>query len=283
VRTLCPQAYLFLCSNLTMKECFDKKLFGITEAHWNDVKQIKPDDILFLFNVNSRALIGPFKATSEGKWKIDPEAWRNASREFPAQVKVSWEKLHIIKKADEKFPFLTDRSICKLTEEQTNQLLNALEKAEEFDITVLPEPQRDIRWESEKMFADLLDRNEIAYIRFSQFPGDFSKILKEMKAKRPDFLVFGEKPIFIEVKPNPLRQGRKDFFILVDEVEKLKQLELATKVTTLIAFPIDVHGLEWRALSPAWIWAKGERKQSDYGEILTIPVKEIENKKLPFL
>ena len=61
------------------------------------------------------------------------------------------------------------------------------------------------------MFADLLDRNEIAYIRFSQFLGDFSKILKEMKAKRPGFLVFGEKPIFIEVKPNPLRQGRKDF------------------------------------------------------------------------
>ena len=47
---------------------------------------------------------------------------------------------YIIKKADEKFPFLTDRSICKLTEEQTNRLIDALEKAEEFDITVLPEP-----------------------------------------------------------------------------------------------------------------------------------------------
>jgi len=40
---------------------------------------------------------------------------------------------------------------------------------------------------------------------------------------------------------------------------------------------------EWRALSPAWIWAKVKEKQSDYGEILTMSVKEIENKKLPFL
>ena len=53
-------------------------------------------------------------------------------------------------------------------------------------------------------------------------------------------------------------------------------------VTTLIAFPIDVHGLEWRALSPAWVWAKGKRKQSEYGEMLTTLVKEIEDKNCLF-
>lgn len=57
-----------------------------------------------------------------------------------------------------------------------------------------------IESEAERKFAELLDDKEIAYIRFSQRVDDFSRVLKDMKAKRPDFLVFTEKPYFIESK-----------------------------------------------------------------------------------
>lgn len=140
-----------------------------------------------------------------------------------------------------------------------------------------------IESQAERKFAELLDDREIAYIRFSQIPRDFSRVLKEMKAKRPDFLVFAEKPYFIEVKPWLFQINKRDITISSEEIEKLKQLELATRIQVSITFPIDPHGLEWRTVDPGWAWAKGERKNDGKTEVLTIPIKELENRKLPFL
>jgi len=58
---------------------------------------------------------------------------------------------------------------------------------------------------------------------------------------------------------------------------------LATEINVFMAFPIDTHGLEWRAIRPGWAWATGKRKTTENGEILTIQVKELEKRKLPFI
>jgi len=276
--------FVFLSSNLTQKECFQRKLFGFSERYIETVKKIKKGSYLFLYNINSKTLIGPFIAASDGAMNIVSEAWTNTKPYgFPAQVRVEWEELHKIEKSPNMFPFLAERYHYELSEKETQALIDALKQAPIFTPPGKIHEEVHLDLAAERRFAELLDDREIAYIRFSQTPGDFSRVLREMKAKRPDFLVFTEKPYFVEVKPWPLRYYKQEIDISLEEIEKLKQLELATGINVLMAFPIDTHGLEWRALHPGWAWAAGKRKTTEKGEILTITVKELEKRKLPFL
>jgi hypothetical protein len=276
--------YLFLCSNLTQKECFERRLFGLSAKFQHIVEKIQQGSFLFLYNINSKRLMGPFSAASNGKMNIVPEAWTNAMPlGYPAQVEVEWRELHEMKEAPRFLTFIKERYHYELSSEETEKVLDALKQAPVF---VPPgEIYETVHIDSaaERRFAELLDDKEITYIRFSQTPGDFSRVLKDMKAKRPDFLVFVEKPYFIEVKPWPLRYYKNEIEISLEEIEKLKQLELATGINVFMAFPIDTHGLEWRAIRPGWVWATGMKKTVKEGEILTIPVKELEKRKLPFL
>lgn len=124
------EGYLFLCSNRTQNECFKKKIFGLTRKYLGWVEQIKIGTPLFLYNIDSKTLFGPFRAASEGKWNIDPAAWENVRPlVFPAQVRVDWDELHKIKEAYKRWDFLKDRNLCKLTLKQTNALKDALEEA----------------------------------------------------------------------------------------------------------------------------------------------------------
>lgn len=276
--------HLCLSSHFTQKECFQRKLFGHSKKQLRIVERIKKGSPIFLFNTDSKALMGPFIAASDGAYNIEPDAWTTIYPfGFPSQVRVEWKELHEIKNASMVFPFLKIHYHYELTSEQTQDLLSALEQAPRFIPSNEEKEEFQIESQAERKFAELLDDKEIAYIRFSQTPGDFSRVLKEMKAKRPDFLVFAEKPYFIEVKPWLFQINKRDITISCEEIEKLKQLELATRIQVSITFPIDPHGLEWRALDPGWAWAKGERKTNEKTEVLTIPIKELERRKLPFL
>lgn len=128
------QGYLFLCTNQTQKECFQKKLFGSTRKYWGWIEQISIETPLFLYNIDSKTLFGSFRAASEGKWNIDPTAWENVRPLIlPAQVSVHWDRLHEIKMAYKKWNFLKDSNLCKLTLEQTNALKDALEEVSPYD------------------------------------------------------------------------------------------------------------------------------------------------------
>jgi len=247
------------------------------KKQWGAVKRIKTGDLLFLYNTKSRSLIGPFIAESEGGWQLDPEAWDYMKPlEFPAQVRVKWDDLRMLENAGDKFEFLARRETCELTPEQTDALLSALKDAPIYIPPVSKTLPFEIESEAERMFAQFLDKHNINYIRFSQTPADFSKVLREMKAKRPDFLVFLDEPLFIEVKPRP---KKNELIVDSQEVEKLKQLELTTKIRVLIAFPTNNHGIEWRSTKPAWIWARGQRKKFDDQEILATPIEMLEHLK----
>ena len=276
--------YLFLTSRLTQKECFEKKLFGHSRKQLRIVEKITKGSPVFLFHTDTKSLIGPFVAASDGKYNIDPDAWTTIYRYgFPSQVRVEWKELHEIREAPTILPFLNIYYHYQLSQEETKAISSALRNAPPFNPSDEDKGEFRIESEAERKFAELLDDKEIAYIRFSQMPGDFSRVLKDLKAKRPDFLVFTEKPYFIEVKPWLFQMSKQDITIKFGEIEKLKQLELATSVDVTIAFPIDPHGLEWRAVDPAWAWAKGERRVVENEEVVTIPIKEVEKHRLPFL
>jgi DNA modification methylase len=78
--------YIFACTNKTEKECFDRMLFSTNKVYSEKMLQVKKNDILFLLNLQSNVLYGPFTAESSGKKDIIPEAWGG---KYPYQVKVS--------------------------------------------------------------------------------------------------------------------------------------------------------------------------------------------------
>ncbi|PKU76795.1 uncharacterized protein LOC110103739 [Dendrobium catenatum] len=78
---------IFVCNNLTKKESFKRKLFGLPSVHSDLVKQIKTGMILFLFEPDERKLHGIFQATSDGAMNIVPRAFSISNKRFPAQVR----------------------------------------------------------------------------------------------------------------------------------------------------------------------------------------------------
>ena len=122
--------YLFLCDNRTQIECLRLRLFGLTLKSLGWVQEIKKGTSLFLYNINSDALFGTFKASCEGGYNINPRAWEGR---FPAQVMVEFEILHKLDSASKKFPFVR-KSVCKLNAEQTKALADTLEKSQLYDV-----------------------------------------------------------------------------------------------------------------------------------------------------
>jgi len=111
---------------------FKKRLFGLAMKFWGWVQQIEQGTPLFLYNIDSKTLFGPFRTAGKGRLNIDPRAWENLRPlEFPAQVLVSWDKMHEIRMANKRFPFLKDGNLCKLSLEKTNMLISALRQAQD--------------------------------------------------------------------------------------------------------------------------------------------------------
>jgi len=90
--------------------------------------------ILFLYNPDSKTLIGPFTVTSM-EMDLEPGSWiPDTKHDLPAKFAVTWEELHEIKNAPKEFPFLEKRPSCTLTETQTHRILTVLKTAPTFGI-----------------------------------------------------------------------------------------------------------------------------------------------------
>ena len=79
------KAHIFVCTNKTEPECLKRMLFGTSKLYADDVLSVKSGDLLFLLNVNSNILRGIFRAKSDGRQKIAPDAWKG---KYPYQVEV---------------------------------------------------------------------------------------------------------------------------------------------------------------------------------------------------
>ncbi len=92
------KSYIFLCSNATEKECFNRMLFGGTLKYKPYTEDINVGDTLFLYNYTSGLLHGKFRAISKCSVNIVKEAWGG---KFPWQIKVERvENYNPISKSD---------------------------------------------------------------------------------------------------------------------------------------------------------------------------------------
>ncbi|OIW11674.1 hypothetical protein TanjilG_18201 [Lupinus angustifolius] len=80
---------IFMSNRSTLKECFEKRLFGLPVSQSGFVTRVKAGMILFLFEFEKRELYGVFEAISDGGMHIVPQAYVSSGRWFPAQVKIT--------------------------------------------------------------------------------------------------------------------------------------------------------------------------------------------------
>jgi hypothetical protein len=77
---------IFLCNYLTRKECFHRKIFGLSSKCTDFIQKVKSGATLFLYDVDQRKLHGVFEATSDGAVDIIPHAYSSSGFQYPCQV-----------------------------------------------------------------------------------------------------------------------------------------------------------------------------------------------------
>ncbi|KAI4976784.1 hypothetical protein ZWY2020_050391 [Hordeum vulgare] len=78
---------IFLCNHLTRKECFHRKLFGLSSKCTDFIHKVKSGTTLFLYDVEQRKLHGVFEATSDGAMNIIPDAYASSGFQYPCQIR----------------------------------------------------------------------------------------------------------------------------------------------------------------------------------------------------
>ena len=86
-------AYFFHCNNKTRPECVQRKLFGGPQP--GTYRHIVPGAVLFLYNFEKKTIEGPFKAVTELRQNIVPEAW-NGRFSWQCQVTKMEEDANVI-------------------------------------------------------------------------------------------------------------------------------------------------------------------------------------------
>lgn len=125
------RGHIFACTEKSEKECFNRMLFSTNKLYADKVLRVKKGDILFLLNMDTDMLYGPFRAASDGKKDIEPEAWGG---KYPYQVKV--KSNGEIKSVIEAKKILSRMGISwtdTLNERGTKLLSSYLENPEAFD------------------------------------------------------------------------------------------------------------------------------------------------------
>jgi Development and cell death domain len=122
--------YVFLCSNTSMTECMRNKRFSCSGKQVKVYKELEMNTIIFLFNNETDTLLGPFTVV-QGPEDLEKGTWYSSVEEnsFSENIKVEWERLHELKNATDKIPFLKDIKECALTDLQNQELLSTLKDA----------------------------------------------------------------------------------------------------------------------------------------------------------
>ncbi|KNA16471.1 hypothetical protein SOVF_088780 [Spinacia oleracea] len=126
---------VFMASNLTRKECFERELFGLPYEYADFVMGVKTGMLLFLFDFQEKNLYGVFEASTDGGMNIVPDAYKSTSnRKFPAQVRFStfWHcdplPEHVFRDAIKENYFRQSKFSLGLSRDQVGRLLFLFEK-----------------------------------------------------------------------------------------------------------------------------------------------------------
>lgn len=122
--------YVFLCSDASMTECMRNKRFSCSGKQVKVAQELKIDTVVFLLNAETGTLRGPFTVVQEPE-DLEKGTWYSSMDEhsFSENIKVEWERLHELKNATDKIPFLKDTKKCALSALQTQELLTELRNA----------------------------------------------------------------------------------------------------------------------------------------------------------
>ena len=123
--------YLFFCSKSNLAQCISRRTFTCADLHKDHIEKIKRGTVLFMYNIDTEALVGPFTSVTEDAERIEPGTWATGidRDSFTGNVTVEWEDLHIIENALEKFSFLKDPKTCEIPSLTVQELLEALKQA----------------------------------------------------------------------------------------------------------------------------------------------------------
>ena len=122
--------YVFLCGTASMTECVRDKRFSCSGKQAKVVQELEINAVIFLLNDDTGTLLGPFTVAQRPE-DLEKGAWYSSMEKhaFSENIKVEWERLHELRNATDKLPFLKDTRNCALTRLQTQELLAALKSA----------------------------------------------------------------------------------------------------------------------------------------------------------
>jgi len=126
--------YILFCGKTSFAQCMSRRLFTCAGNHADEVKTVPKGAVLFMYNQDSKTLVGPFTAASEGASRIETGAWTSEIdlHSASANINLKWEDLHIIENAAAQFPFLNNPEKCELPPLRIQTLLDALKNAPQF-------------------------------------------------------------------------------------------------------------------------------------------------------
>jgi hypothetical protein len=121
------KGYVFLCNGASMTECMRNKRFSCSGTQVKVAQELEINTVIFLLNNETDTLLGPFTVV-QGPEDLEKGTWYSSvdERSFSENIKIEWERLHELKNATDKIPFLKDTKDCTLSDLQTQELLSTL-------------------------------------------------------------------------------------------------------------------------------------------------------------
>jgi hypothetical protein len=106
------------------------KRFSCSGKQVKVYKELEMNTVIFLLNDETKTLLGPFTVV-QGPEDMEKGTWYSSIDEHSASenLKVEWERLHELKNASDKIPFLKNIKECALSDFQIQELLSTLKDA----------------------------------------------------------------------------------------------------------------------------------------------------------
>jgi DNA modification methylase len=155
--------FLFASTDKTEKECFDRLLFGTERAYGSVTIRVRKGDLLFLNNITKNILYGIFRATTDGGYNIQPEAWNG---KYPYQVRVEIlgkivtlkNAKNVLKKMEMgRYTVLSGKKLIEILDffMPNNLLLNTTQRPEDHELIRLIMTQKEkIRKNKDKTIVE---------------------------------------------------------------------------------------------------------------------------------
>lgn len=131
-----PAGLVFLCTNLTKRDCFQYCVFGLPSAQREIVEGVSPGTKLFLLNLDTNELFGIFEAVSSGGLNLVPEAFQEFKGSYAAQVRFRIYREcfplvgEIVRDALKDNFSLSSKFDCELSADQVRKLMQCFLQSE---------------------------------------------------------------------------------------------------------------------------------------------------------